>query len=88
MEVIQMPNLMDRSQFNMIPQVAPQNMEQLIQQIKRNPGAFEEQIRINNPQAYQMALQIRNSQNPQAIIMQMMQQKGFNPNILNMLGLR
>lgn len=83
-----MPNLMDRSQFNMIPQVAPQNMEQLIQQIKRNPGAFEEQIRINNPQAYQMALQIRNSQNPQAIIMQMMQQKGFNPNILNMLGLR
>lgn len=83
-----MPNLMDRSQFNMIPQVAPQNMEQLIQQIRQNPGAFEEQIRINNPQAYQMALQIRNSQNPQAIIMQMMQQKGFNPNILNMLGLR
>jgi hypothetical protein len=72
----------------MIPQVAPQNMEQLIQQIRQNPSAFEEQIRINNPQAYQMALQIRNSQNPQAIIMQMMQQKGFNPNILNMLGLR
>lgn len=83
-----MSNLMDRSQFNMVPQAAPQNMEQLIQQIRQNPGAFEEHIRINNPQAYQMALQIRNSQNPQAIIMQMMQQKGFNPNILNMLGLR
>jgi hypothetical protein len=63
-------------------------MEQLIQQIKQNPAAFEEQIKRNNPQAYQMALQIRGSQNPQAVIMQMMQQKGFNPNILSMLGLK
>jgi hypothetical protein len=72
----------------MIPQVAPQNMEQLIQQIRQNPGAFEEQIRINNPQAYQMAMQIRNSQNPQALIMQLIQQKGINPNILNMFGIK
>ena len=77
-------NLMDRTPFNN----SPQNLEQLVQRIKQNPGAFEEQIKRTNPQAYQMALQIRNSQNPQAIIMQMMQQKGFNPSILNMLGLR
>lgn len=82
-------NLMDRSPFNnvMSPNT-PQNMEQLIQQIRQNPSAFEEQIKQNNPQAYQMALQIRNSPNPQAIIRQMMQQKGVNPNILSMLGLK
>lgn len=82
-------NLMDRSPFNNVMNPsAPQNMEQLVQQIKQNPGAFEEQIKRTNPQAYQMALRIRNSQNPQAIIMQMMQQKGFNPSILNMLGIK
>ena len=82
-------NLMDRSPFNnvMSPDV-PQNVGQLIQQIRQNPSAFEEQIKRTNPQAYQMALQIRNSPNPQAIIMQMMRQKGLNPNILSMLGLK
>lgn len=79
-----MNNLMDRVPFNN----SPQNIEQLIQQIKQNPSAFEQHIKANNPQAYQMALNIRNSQNPQAIIMQMIQQKGFNPNILSMFGLR
>lgn len=82
-----MPNLMDSTPFNSnMPN--QHNIETLIQQIKQNPQAFEEQVRRNNPQAYQMALQIRNSPNPQAIIMQMMQAKGFNPNILNMLGLK
>lgn len=82
-----MSNLMDNTPFNSnVPN--QYNVEMLIQQIKQNPQAFEEQVRRNNPQAYQMALQIRNSSNPQAIIMQMMQAKGFNPNILNMLGLK
>ena len=76
-------SLMDSVPF----QTSPQNLEQLVQRIRQNPGAFEEHIKKNNPQAYQMALQIRNSQNPQAIIMQMVQQKGLNP-ILNMFGLR
>lgn len=79
-----MSNLMDSVSYNS----NSSNMEALIQQIKQNPQAFEEQVRKNNPQAYQMALQIRNSPNPQAMIMQMMQAKGFNPNILGMLGLK
>ena len=82
-----MSNLMDNTPLNSnVPN--QHNIEMLIQQIKQNPQAFEEQVRRNNPQAYQMALQIRNSSNPQAIVMQMMQAKGFNPNILNMLGLK
>jgi hypothetical protein len=82
-------NLMDRSPFNNVANSnTPQNVEQLIQQIKQNPSAFEERLKQTNPQAYQMALQIRNSPNPQAAIIQMMQKKGLNPNILNMLGLK
>lgn len=79
-----MSNPMDKAFGNMPNQ---QNLEAVIQQIKQNPQAFEEQIRKTNPQAYQQALQIRNSQNPQAIIMQMMQSRGINPNILRLLGI-
>jgi hypothetical protein len=54
----------------------------------QNPRAFEEQIRRNNPQVYQRAMQIRNSvANPQQAVMQMAQQRGFNPNILRMLDI-
>lgn len=81
-------NLMDRSPFNSAPMMAQPNIGQIIQQIRQNPAAFEEQLRLNNPQAYQMAMQIRNSQNPQALIMQLMQQKGVNPSILNMFGIK
>lgn len=82
-----MPNLMDSTPYNgNMPN--QQGIENLIQQIKQNPQAFEEQMRRTNPQAYQMALQIRNSPNPRSMIMQMMQSRGMNPNILNMLGLR
>lgn len=84
-----MPNPIDTAPFSNSASVqGPQNIEAIIQQIRQNPSMFEEQIRKNNPQAYQMALQIRNSPNPQAIIMQMMQAKGLNPNILSMLGIR
>lgn len=84
-----MLNPMDSASYNnvMSPN-APQNIEQLVQQIKQNPQAFEEYVRNNNPQAYQMALNIRNAQNPQAIIMQMLQTKGINPNILSMFGIK
>ena len=84
-----MPNPMDSVQFNSVPNsAAPQNLEQLIAHIRQNPSAFEEQVRRNNPQAYQMALQIRNSPNSQAIAMQMLQAKGLGPNILSMLGIK
>ena len=84
-----MGNLMDNTPFNNVPfnGTTPQTIETLIQQIKQNPAAFEEQMRRGNPQAYNMALQIRNSPNPRAAILQLMQAKGFNPSILNMLGL-
>lgn len=81
------------SPFNSVPMMpVGQNMmsgdlSQLVQQARQNPQAFEEQIRRTNPQAYQQALQIRNSANPQAIIMQMAQARGINPNILRMLGI-
>ena len=82
-----MLNLMNSTPYNgdMSNQ---QSIEMLINQIKQNPQAFEEYIRKTNPQAYQMALQVRNSSNPQSIIMQMMQSRGLNPNILRMLGLQ
>ena len=73
--------------MNMIPMQPVNGFENIIQQAKNNPRGFEDYIRQTNPQAYQQAMQIRNSQNPKAIIMQMMQSKGINPNVLNMLGL-
>ena len=82
-----MPNLMDSTHYNSgaMPQ---QNIEELINKIRQNPVAFEDYVRNNNPQAYQMALQLRNSPNPQAVVMQMAQARGLNPNILRMFGFR
>ena len=57
-------------------------------QARQNPRAFEEQVRRNNPQAYQRALQLRNSiSNPQEVVLQMLQQRGINPGIINMINL-
>jgi DNA-binding protein H-NS len=63
-----------------------QSMETLIQQARQNPQAFENYVKQTMPQAYQQALQIRNCQNPLAVITQMAQQRGINPNILKMFG--
>jgi hypothetical protein len=63
------------------------SMEELIQRARQNPKGFEDYIRNTNPQAYQRAMEIRNSPNPQAIIRQMMQSRNVNPNILRMLGI-
>lgn len=83
-----MANLMDNTPFSSAPHNVPtQDLNTLIQQAKQNPKAFEDYVRQNNPQAYQQALQIRNSANPQAMIMQMAKQKNVNPNILRMLGI-
>lgn len=64
------------------------DLTQVVQQAKQNPQAFEEHIKRTNPAAYQMAMQIRNSANPQAMVMQMAQSRGINPNILAMLGIK
>lgn len=80
---------MDRFQFSQMgtPQSSP-NLAQMLNQAKRDPVAFEEQFKRNNPQAYQQAVQLRNMfANPQQAVMQLAQQKGINPNILQMLDL-
>jgi hypothetical protein len=70
------------------PQYQQPNIFDIAAQAKQNPKAFEEFVKQNNPQAYQRALQIRNSvANPQQTIMQMAQQQGLNPNIMKMLNL-
>lgn len=76
---------MDKVPFNTVQQ--NNSIENLVQQARQNPQAFEDYVRRTNPQAYQQAMQIRNSANPQAIAMQMAQSKGINPNILRMLGI-
>lgn len=73
---------LDNAQFNSAP-----DLMQIAQQARQNPRAFEEQFARANPQAYQYALQIRDSANPQALIMQMVQARGINPNILRVLGI-
>lgn len=83
-----MSNLMDRANYNMAPvQNNAQNIDTLVDQIRQNPAAFEEYIRTTNPQAYQMALQVRNMPNPKAMVAQMAQARGVNPNILRMFGI-
>ena len=83
-----MSNLMDRANYNMAPvQNNVQNIDTLVDQIRQNPAAFEEYIRTTNPQAYQMALQVRNMPNPKAMVAQMAQARGVNPNILRMFGI-
>lgn len=84
-----MPNLMDNTPFQNAPNCGNNTCDimQQIQQIRQNPRAFEEQLKKTNPGAYEQALRIRNSSNPQSIIMNMAKQRGVNPNILRMLGL-
>lgn len=84
-----MANLMDNIPFNAV-QACNGNGCDIVQQfneIRQNPRAFEEHIKKTNPQAYQYAMQIRNSTNPRAIIMNMAQQKGINLNLIKSLGL-
>lgn len=60
----------------------------MLQQVSQNPKAFEEQLRMSNPQAYQRAMQIRNSSNPRAMLIELAKSRGVNPNILKMFGLQ
>lgn len=83
-----MPNLMDNASFNAIRQEQRPDFQQMVMQARQNPKAFEEQFKRANPQAYQQAMQIRDSGNARSAVMQMLQSKGINPNVLRMLGLQ
>lgn len=80
-----MANPMDKIPFANAPQQG--DIMQVLQMARQNPQQFEEQIKRMNPAGYEQACRIRNSSNPQQVIMQMMQQRGMNPNILRMMGL-
>lgn len=82
-----MQNPMDKAPFINAPHTTNNDIQIIVQQARQNPRAFEDYIRRSNPQAYDQAMRIRNSPNPQAMIMQMAQSRGINPNILRMLGL-
>lgn len=88
-----MANLMDRMQFDGNSQMCtlangiPCDLQNLIQQARQNPRAFEDYVRQNNPQAFQQAMNLRNSGNPKAAVLQMLQAKGLPMNILSMFGL-
>lgn len=78
---------MDRFGFAGSSNAQP-DLIQVLKQARQNPKAFEEQFKKVNPQAYQQAVQLRNSiSNPQQAVMQIAQQRGVNPNILKMLDL-
>lgn len=81
-----MPNLMDSTSFNEIRQSPVPDIQQMLMRARQNPKAFEEEFKRNNPQAYQQAMQLRNSGNAKAAVLQMLQAMGINPSILKMLG--
>ena len=62
-------------------------MTELLNRAMQNPQAFADYLAKVNPAAYQKALNIRNSPNPQAIIMNMAKSSGINPAIFKMLGI-
>lgn len=82
-----MNNPMDKIPFNNVQNQGYFDLMGVIQQAQRDPFTFEEQIKRNNPQGYQRALQIRNSANPRDAILQLAQARGMDPNILRMFGL-
>lgn len=79
-----MANSMDRMFSNNVPNAAPMNIQQAYQAAMQNPQAFREMIMRNNPQAYQRAMQIMQSGNPQQAVMQMLQARGLNPAMFNL----
>lgn len=82
-----MSNLMDNISYTSLGPTQDNTFESILKQARQNPRAFEEHIKRTNPQAYQQALQLRNIASPQQVVMQMMQQRGINPNVLRMLDI-
>ena len=80
-----MANLMDRSGFDGSRKPAP-DFQSALNQAMQNPQAFSQMMQQNNPQAYQQAMQIAQSGNPKAAILQMAKAKGINPMLLKKFG--
>lgn len=70
--------------FSPVSQNSSNNFMQLLQQARQNPQAFNDFVRQTNPQAYQQAMQIMQSGNPQQVILQMLQSRGLNPAMFNL----
>lgn len=84
-----MPNPMDNAVYNVSnPMGNTQSLQQAYQNAMQNPKAFVEQLRANNPQLVQRAIQLAQSSSPQAVVMQMLQSRGINPAMFNIPGFR
>ena len=87
-----MSNQMDNSSYNVVnPSNSgiPSDFRNVFQNAMQNPSQFESMFKNSNPQAYDMAMQLRNSSNPRDAIIRMAQAKGINPAMLmQMLGIR
>lgn len=66
----------------------PCDLKDIIQRARQNPQWLEQEVQRINPQGYQMAMQIRQSGNPIAAVMQLAQQQGVHPSILQYFGLK
>lgn len=85
-----MKNLLDNAVFTSVPGMSvpgSPDVATLVQRARQDPRGFEEYVRQTNPQAYQRAMQLRGTANPQALVMQMAQAQGIAPNVLRMFGL-
>lgn len=76
---------MDNIPFTSVPQ--NDDIVSAIRHAQQDPLTFEENLKRNNPQAYQMACQIRNSSNPRQMMLQLAKSRGVNPNVLKMFGI-
>ena len=79
-----MNNPFNNVTFSPVSQNSSNNFMQLLQQARQNPQAFNDYVRQTNPQAYQQAIQIAQSGNPQQVVIQMLQSRGLNPAMFNL----
>ena len=81
-----MSSPMDNFQYNQAQM--PNDIVSLISKVKSNPIAFEEEIKKSNPDLYNAALKLKNSNsNPKALVMEIMRQRGIDTSILSLFGL-
>lgn len=81
-------NPLDGNFFNTVPQNNVPDLTSMVNTIRQNPQAYESMLRQSNPQAAQMLDMVKNSSNPQALVMQMAQARGIPPGVFQMLGLK
>ena len=64
------------------------NLYQQFNAAMSNPAAFQEQFKKSNSDAYNKAMQLANTKSPKQAVMQILQSRGINPAMFNMLGLK